>query len=60
MHCTSCALSIDMELEEKEGVLESNTNYAKQVTEATFDEEKMSDKKIIEIIKNVGYTAQVS
>lgn len=57
MHCTSCAMNIDGELEDTEGVKQSNTNYAKQVTEVEFDEEKLSDKKIIEIIKSVGYTA---
>ncbi|MBI4991414.1 cation transporter, partial [Candidatus Gottesmanbacteria bacterium] len=29
MHCTNCALTIDMDLEETEGVKESNTSYAR-------------------------------
>lgn len=57
MHCTSCAMSIDGELEDTEGVKQANTNYAKQQTEVQFEEEKLNDKKIIEVIKNVGYTA---
>lgn len=57
MHCTSCAMNIDGELEDTEGVKESNTNYAKQVTEVEFDESKIKVEKVIEIIKAVGYSA---
>ena len=60
MHCTSCAMNIDGELEDTEGVKESNTNYAKQVTEVEFDEEKIKIEKLIEIVKNTGYTAIVA
>ena len=57
MHCASCAMNIDGELEDTEGVNNSNTNYAKQNTEVDFDEEKIDELKIIKIIKSVGYTA---
>jgi len=57
MHCTSCAMNIDGELEDTEGVKESNTNYAKQETEVEFDEKKVSEEKIAKVIKSVGYTA---
>ena len=32
MHCTSCAMNIDGELEDTKGVKEANTSYAKQKT----------------------------
>jgi Cu+-exporting ATPase len=57
MHCASCAMNIDGELEDVEGVKNSNTNYAKQNTEVEFDEEKIDELKIIKIIKSAGYTA---
>ena len=57
MHCTSCAMNIDGELEDTEGVKESNTNYAKQHTEVEFDEGKINLQKIVSIIKSVGYSA---
>ncbi len=57
MHCTSCAMSIDGDLEDTEGVKESRTNYAKQVCEVEFDEKKLNPKKIAEIVKEIGYTA---
>ena len=58
MHCTSCAMNIDGELEDTEGVKESNTNYAKAVTEVSFDDDAVSHDEIITIIKNVGYNAE--
>lgn len=58
MHCTSCAMDIDGELEDTEGIKSSNTNYAKAITEVEFDEKKLTHHKIISIIEKVGYTAQ--
>lgn len=58
MHCTSCAFNIDGELEDTEGVIESKTNYAKQQTEVTYEQEKVTEKKILEIIQQVGYDAK--
>ncbi len=46
--------NLDGERENTEGVKQSNTNYAKQSTEVEFDE-----KKVIGIIKPVGYSATV-
>lgn len=61
MHCTSCAMNIDGELEDTEGVKESKTNYAKQQTEVTFDSKKVSVDKIISIIRKIddNYDAEV-
>jgi copper chaperone CopZ len=60
MHCTACTLEVDDALEEIEGVRQSNTHYAKAITEVEFEEEKISHGKIIEVIKKVGYTAQLT
>ena len=58
MHCTSCAFDIDGQLEDTEGVAESNTNYARSETEIKFNDEKLSDKKLIDMIKKIGYNAE--
>ncbi len=55
MHCTSCAMNIDGELEDTEGVVEANTNYAKEITEVKFEPEKIAPEKIKEIIASTGY-----
>lgn len=59
MHCTSCSMNIDGELEDTEGVKEASTNYASQKTEVTFDEEKVAEEKIISVIEGLGYTASL-
>lgn len=59
MHCSSCALTIDMDLEDLEGIKSSSTSYAKQETEVEFDPEKLTDNLIIETIKKTGYTAEL-
>lgn len=56
MHCTSCAMDIDGTLEDTEGVVESNTNYAKQETEVKFDGEKVNKDKIYSVISGLGYS----
>ena len=56
MHCTSCAMNIDFDLEDLEGVKSAKTSYAKQELEVEFDEEKIDNQKIIQTIKKTGYT----
>ena len=58
MHCTSCAMNIDMDLEDVAGVKEAKTSYAKQYTEIAFDLDKVTDKQILATIKKTGYTAK--
>ena len=55
MHCVSCAMNIDGELEDLVGVLESRTNYIKQVTEVKFDDQKVGKDSIIDTILKTGY-----
>ena len=55
MHCSACAMDIDGELEDTDGINISNTNYAKEQTEVEFDEQKINEKKIVEIVSKLGY-----
>ncbi|MEK7559233.1 MAG: heavy-metal-associated domain-containing protein, partial [Patescibacteria group bacterium] len=59
MHCSSCAMSIDMDLEDLNGVTESKTNYARQVSEIEFDDSKITTENISEQIKKTGYKAEL-
>lgn len=54
MHCTSCALMIESDLEDA-GV-KARCNYAKEVLEIEFDEKKISEKEIAEVVAKSGYT----
>ena len=56
MHCSSCALTIDMDLEDLDGVKRAQTSYAKAESEIEYDPVKLTEDKIIETIKKSGYT----
>ncbi len=60
MHCTSCSMNIDGELEDTEGVISASTSYAKATTTIEFDESKVSRDKLKSIIENLDYTAKES
>jgi Cu+-exporting ATPase len=57
MHCTSCAMNIDGELEDTDDVRSSSTNYAKGEAEVEYDEEKVKPEDIIKTIEKTGYKA---
>lgn len=59
MHCSSCAMDIDGELEDTDGISESKTSYVKQQTEVIFDSNIIDLKKIIKIVNDIGYKAAV-
>jgi P-type Cu+ transporter len=58
MHCTSCAMNIDLELEDQKGVVSSKTNYAKSETTVSYDPNIISKKLLITIISKLGYETQ--
>ncbi len=59
MHCSSCAMNIDFDLEDLKGVKKVKTSYAKQDTEVEYDESEVTLTQIIEQIKKTGYTAVI-
>lgn len=59
MHCSSCAMNIDFDLEDLEGVKSARTNYAQQISEVEFDTEIISEGTIIEQIKKTGYKISI-
>lgn len=59
MHCTSCAMSIDFDLEDLEGVKSAKTNYVKQETEIEYDEENVKLGDVFKVIQKLGYEAVV-
>lgn len=58
MHCSSCALNIDFDLEDLEGVKSVNTNYARGESVVLYDEEKVKLEQITSQIKKTGYEVQ--
>lgn len=59
MHCSSCAMSIDFDLEDLDGIKLAKTSYAKEECEIEFDESFINIEEILKTVKNTGYTAQI-
>ena len=59
MHCTSCGMSIDMDLEELPGVKEAKTSFARSTTEVVFDPARVNLDTIIGTIRESGYEAHL-
>ncbi len=54
MHCSSCAKLVESELEDK--VKKIQVDAVKGIAIVEFDERKISEKEICNIIVNLGYT----
>lgn len=59
MHCVSCAMNIDFDLEDVEGVISSKTSYAKGITEVEFDDKKLTIDVIKKAIEETGYRGEI-
>jgi Cu+-exporting ATPase len=55
LHCASCSLNIDGEIEELSGVVSSNTSYARQESVITYDPALAKPDSFIKIIEGLGY-----
>jgi len=53
MHCVSCSMLIEGELEDM-GV-QAKANYAKQLVDITYDPKKIKEEAIIGAIQKLGY-----
>ena len=58
MHCASCALSIDDELETIDGVKKASTSFPRGRTKLEYDETKVDVETIRTAIAGLGYQAQ--
>lgn len=58
MHCASCAMLIDDELEELAGVKSSSTSYARQKADVDFDESRVGIDQLVGKIAELGYDAR--
>ncbi|HSK46864.1 MAG TPA: heavy-metal-associated domain-containing protein [Coriobacteriia bacterium] len=60
MHCSSCAMLVDMTLGDIEGVVESKTDHATGQSVVTYDDGVVTLDQIIDAIRSVGYEAEVA
>lgn len=54
MHCNSCQILIENELESIDGVTEAISDYKKQETKVTYDEKKVTVAALEAVIKLAG------
>lgn len=59
LHCSSCIMNIEMELEDIKGVKKAEGSYAKSEIKVEFDEKETSPEKFLEIIKKLGYEGSI-
>jgi Cu+-exporting ATPase len=57
MHCSSCAMNIDFDLEDIDGVISAKTRYAKGECEVEYDDQKVTMEEIMRQIEKTGYKA---
>lgn len=55
MHCTSCSLNIDGELEDTNGVLSAKTSYAKGETTISYLPEKTNPNQLRKVLEKLKY-----
>lgn len=59
MHCNSCVMNVEFDLEDVEGVKSAKASLVKQECEVEFDEEKVNEQVIIQTIQKTGYQARL-
>ncbi|MBI2012038.1 heavy-metal-associated domain-containing protein [Candidatus Daviesbacteria bacterium] len=59
MHCSSCAMNIEFDLEDVEGIKSAKASLVKEECEVEFDEEKVNEQMIIQTIQKTGYQARL-
>lgn len=52
-------MNIDGDLEDTPGVTEAKTNYARQETVVTFEDNQVTTSELIAVIQKLGYDAMV-
>lgn len=59
LHCSSCIMNIEMELEEIKGVKKAEGSYAKAEMKVEFDENETNPEKFLATIKKLGYEGNI-
>ncbi len=59
MHCASCSALIEKALKKKVGIKSVNVNFSTEKATVEFDPEAVKEDDIINVIKGLGYSAEV-
>ncbi|MEE9525797.1 MAG: heavy-metal-associated domain-containing protein [Candidatus Woesearchaeota archaeon] len=58
MHCSSCEMLVKDSLEDLEGIEKAEADFKSGIINVEFDEAKVSEDNILQIIKSEGYEIQ--
>ncbi|MDO8963120.1 MAG: heavy-metal-associated domain-containing protein [Coriobacteriia bacterium] len=58
MHCQSCSMLVQMNVEELPGVETVSSDFRTGITEVTFDSDQLQPADIIDTIVAAGYGAE--
>ena len=58
MHCVNCAMNIEKGLRNTRGVKTVNVNFTTEKAHVEFDEKAISEEKLLEKIKELGYSGE--
>jgi len=59
MHCQSCSMLVQMNVEELPGVASVASDFRTGMTEVTYDPDQLTVENIVETIVAAGYGAEV-
>jgi Cu+-exporting ATPase len=60
MHCRSCSMLVQMELEELDGVETAAADFATGITEVVYDPDVVSVEALLSAVVAAGYGAEVA
>ena len=60
MDCASCAAVLNKGLAKLEGVAEANVNFSTSRADVMFDENRVSEADLLDLVKKKGFSARIS
>ncbi|MCS6820110.1 MAG: heavy metal translocating P-type ATPase metal-binding domain-containing protein, partial [Chitinophagales bacterium] len=60
IHCSSCIYLLENLYKIKDGILRSNVNFSRREVNITFNNKKLSLRKVVELLAQIGYEPEIS
>ena len=60
MHCQSCSMIVQMELEDVPGVVSAASDFRSGITEVVYDPQTVSVDSLVAAVEAAGYGAEIA
>ena len=60
MHCQSCSMLVQMELEDVPGVVSAASDFRSGITEVVYDPQAVSVDSLVAAVEAAGYGAEIA